>query len=99
MTTINLGKCVSSRLMSFMTLARDEAKKSSLLHRHGAVLFGHSSKAPITTSCNCSGHHVCGYDVPSQHAEAGCLKFLHGRGNVLNGWSQHRQKEPRVLQA
>jgi hypothetical protein len=77
------------------------AQESKLALRHGAILFDQSGKQVLQTSCNGHGHKIFGYDVPSLHAEANCLRPIHqrlitGRGkkcrerpsDVLREWDQ-----------
>lgn len=71
--TVNLGKKWSLSLHHLVELAMWEAQQSSQPHRHGAVLYA-SMNDIRNTSHNCSGHRLCGYDVPNLHAEANCLK-------------------------
>jgi hypothetical protein len=81
-------------LSQLVDLATEAATHSTLPIRHGAVLF--SSKNRIyQTCCNDVGHRVCGYDVPSLHAEALCLK------PIYNHWARThrcREKDCRLLQ-
>jgi len=86
------------------------AQKSELPLRHGALLFN-NKKNILQTSCNCHGNKICGYDVPSLHAEANCLKPIYNRAGRLgrHGHSARnqryqagrakkcREKGPRVL--
>lgn len=79
---MNLGKNWSSSMARLVGLAMESAEDSTLQLRHGAVLF--SSKNQICqTSCNQVGHRVCGYDVPSLHAEANCLKPIYNRASRM----------------
>lgn len=81
MTVTNLGKNWSNNLCKIVDLAINNALKSSLSWRHGAVLF--SKKTVISTACNCLGNRICGYDVPSIHAEAQCLHNIYRRAGRL----------------
>jgi hypothetical protein len=75
---INLGKQWSSTLTRLVDLAVMNAEQSPLQIRHGAVLFGIKGRV-IKSSCNQQGHRVCGFNVPSLHAEANCVQSLHTR--------------------
>ena len=76
--TTNLGKNLTTNLARLVEKAKESAGDSKLPLRHGAVLFT-SKKSIHQISCNSHGHKACGYDVPSQHAEANCLKPLYNR--------------------
>jgi len=65
---------VSRRLLKLVNHAIDSAQNSELNIRHGAVLF--TGQNIMYSSCNCHGSKIWGYDVPSHHAEAGCLRPL-----------------------
>ncbi len=76
--TTNLGKKWSANLARLIDTAKLSALNSELSLRHGAVLF--SKKTVVhQVSCNSYGHKTCGFDVPSLHAEANCLKPLYNR--------------------
>jgi hypothetical protein len=68
----------STSLSNLVSLASENAKRSPLQIKHGAVLFT-SRNQVYQTSHNDVGHRICGFDVPSLHAEAMCLKFVHNR--------------------
>ena len=53
---------LSSSLFKLVNIAINNAKQSTLSLKHGAVLFSSMSKI-IQTSCNGSGHRVCGFDA------------------------------------
>lgn len=74
----NLGKNWSSSLCKLVDLAINVAQNSRMPMRHGAVLFS-SKNSVYQTCCNGIGERVCGFDVPSVHAEANCLKPLYNR--------------------
>jgi hypothetical protein len=75
---MNLGKNWPSSLSNLVSAAVEIAQESKLPLRHGAVLF--STKKQIHQSCcNEAGHKICGYDVPSLHAEANCMKPIYNR--------------------
>lgn len=75
---VNLGKKWSSSLSVLVGRAIETAKQSKLKLRHGAILFASMNQVQYC-SCNEVGHHVCGYDVPSLHAEAQCLRPIYNR--------------------
>jgi hypothetical protein len=74
----NLGMNWSLSLSKLVGIARETAAQSTLSIRHGAVLFS-SKNQILQTSCNGLGHKTCGFNVPSLHAEAGCLRSLYAR--------------------
>jgi hypothetical protein len=78
---INLGKKLSNAMSNLVLMARDAAMQSRLTLRHGAVLF--SKKHIHQACCNDLGSKVCGFDVPSLHAEANCLKPIYNRAGRL----------------
>lgn len=75
----NLGKNLPASLTKLVNKAMECAHTSKLPLRHGAILFSQSGKHIYETSCNCYGNRICGYDVPSLHAEANCLKPIYNR--------------------
>lgn len=94
----NLGKNWSSSLCKLVNLAMNTAQDSCLSLRHGAVLFS-SKKQVHCTSCNGIGDKICGFDVPSLHAEANCMKPIYNRagrfGHRYRGRGEKRcQKVP-----
>src|SRR6187401_3034944 len=81
-SSINLGKNWPASFSKLVNLAMESAQESQLPLRHGAVLFS-NKKQIVQTSCNCYGNKICGYDVPSLHAEANCLKPIYNRAGRL----------------
>jgi hypothetical protein len=75
---MNLGKLWSVSLTRLINLAIDSASKSTFQLKHGAVLFS-SKNSVCQTSYNQHGNRICGYDVPSIHAEANCLNSIYKR--------------------
>jgi hypothetical protein len=71
------GRIVTGFPERLISTAHAEASESNMLFRHGAVLFTHSGKHILAYGHNCTRSSVCGMDVPSRHAEAKCLHFLH----------------------
>lgn len=71
MALVNLSK----RLSNLLSMAIERATESKMDLRHGAILFGKGGDV-LNGSCNCHGHKIYGYDVPSLHAEARCLQPL-----------------------
>jgi tRNA(Arg) A34 adenosine deaminase TadA len=86
----NLGKKWSIPLGKIVNNAIETAKHSCLKIRHGAVLFG-KLKDIVTSEFNDYGHCVCGFDVPSRHAEAKCLKPIYNKMS-RSGKLLHRKK-------
>lgn len=83
--TTNLGKNWSLSLAKLVNLAMNTAQDSQLSLRHGAVLF--SSKNQVRcTGCNGTGDKICGFDVPSLHAEANCMKHIY---NLTGRFGHH----------
>lgn len=80
----------SSRILRLVDQAKCVAEQSKMALRHGAVMFHQNSV--ITTSCNSTGDALCGYDVPSLHAEATCLKHIYNSRSCSFG-SRCRQKQ------
>jgi len=74
----NLGKQWSSALNNLISLAVEQARQSPLSLKHGAVLFT-SKKRVCHAAHNDQGHRVCGYEVPSLHAEAVCMHTIYCR--------------------
>src|SRR5439155_26578577 len=72
------GKKWSASFSQLVNKAMECAQKSELPLRHGAVLFSNKNRI-LQTSCNCYGNKICGYDVPSLHAEANCLKSIYSQ--------------------
>ena len=75
----NLGKKWSATMCRLVGYAIDCAHDSLMRLKHGAILF--SAKKQIHYSCcNREGNKICGFDVPSIHAEACCINaMLRGR--------------------
>ena len=98
----NLGKNLSPSFSKLVAQAMECAQKSELPLRHGAVLFS-NKKVILQSSCNCYGNKICGYDVPSLHAEANCMKTIYNRSGRLGCRYQAgrakkcREKWPYVL--
>lgn len=87
---MNLGKKWSSSLSNLVSAAIESARTSQLPLRHGAVLF--SSKKQIhQCCCNEIGHRICGFDVPSLHAEANCMKPIYNRASRFGHRYQGRK--------
>ena len=87
---MNLGKCLTASLSKLVSIAIESAQTSQLALRHGAVLF--SSKNQIqNTCCNQVGTKICGFDVPSLHAEANCLRPIHNRAGKFGCRHQGRK--------
>lgn len=63
---------MNQSLHRLVDLARQQASKSTMRFRHGAVLFS-DKKTVMTMGFNDIDTKVFGYDVPSCHAEASCL--------------------------
>jgi len=86
---VNIGKNWSCSLTNLVNLAMETARLSQLKLRHGAILF--SKKSAIHyTCCNGVGDKICGYDVPSLHAEARCLKPITDRASRFGRCYQGR---------
>lgn len=83
MSPVNLGKQWPASLAKLVDKAVECAQKSQLAARHGAILFGQSGKQIHQVSCNDHGNKICGFDVPSLHAEANCLKPIYNRAGRL----------------
>lgn len=100
---MNLGKKLSTSLSKLVNIAIDTATESLLPMRHGAVLFA-SKKHILSASCNESGNRVCGFDVPSLHAEANCLRPIYNRAGRFGcryqgrGQKKCREKGPSLRQ-
>jgi hypothetical protein len=80
------GQQISSSLSALVELARQTAFESKLALHHGAVLFRQSGKHILETKCNSEGNRICGYDVPSCHAEANCLTFFSRQEHRRQCW-------------
>lgn len=78
----NLGKNWSQALSKLVDLASETAGNSCFSMKHGAVLFS-GLKQIHQTGFNQFGHRACGYDVPSLHAEACCLRPIYNRAGRL----------------
>ena len=74
------SKRILKNLPSTLRFIRDEAQhcagKSTMLYRHGAVMFPRNTRKIISKSSNYSGSRVGKYDVPCIHAEGGCLLYF-----------------------
>jgi hypothetical protein len=66
---------ISKRLNKLIDEAMDIARFSQLHDRHGAVMFNTSGKIIVSKAHNKHGNNICGYDVPSIHAEANCIQM------------------------
>ena len=75
-------------------IATESANQSVLAMRHGAVLFNHSGRQVININCNSHGSKICGYDVPSIHAEANCLKSVYNLAGRLGCREQPKGPPP-----
>lgn len=84
----------SKRLLNMLNTAINYARKSTMYYRHGAILFGKGNRV-LHGSCNCSGSTLYGYKVPSQHAEANCLRPLFNqcsqKQSCVSKWREKRQ--------
>lgn len=87
---MNLGKKWSSSLSKLVSVAIETAQTSKLPLRHGAVLFA-SKKQICQCCCNGVGNRICGFDVPSLHAEASCMKTIYNRASRLGRRYQGRR--------
>lgn len=81
--TVNLGQQWSKSLRHLVELAIGEAQQSPVSIKHGAVLFS-SMNCVHQVDHNDMGSRVCGYDVPSLHAEAKCLRSLYCRSSYYS---------------
>jgi hypothetical protein len=80
---------ITGRIRHMIGLAIDEALKSSVNLKHGAVLFGQGGQRVYHHARNDHGNRICGYRVPSIHAEANCLHWIYRQ--------THRMKKLNIL--
>ena len=71
-------KAPTGRLLRMISVAKECGAQSEFNRgRHGAVLF--TGNQVVYKSCNDFGPKMWGYDVPSKHAEASCLRPLYNQ--------------------
>jgi len=81
---------LSNSLSTLLESATYYASKSQMDFKHGAVLFGHGKKI-YYGACNSNGNKLYGFDIPSQHAEANCLRLLNNRAHC--GRTKNRREK------
>ena len=85
---------ISNSLDKLITEAISAANESDgVSYKHGAVLF--SNGTVLSTGHNCPGNKMCGFDVPSHHAEASSLK-KHLRGKQCCFLSRKGEEEAKT---
>lgn len=82
----NIKQCDSSKILNLTNIMRPYAPDSELQHNHVAVLINNKTKTIVDIACNTLDNRICGYTVPSGHAEACVLNHLYGRRRRFKGW-------------
>lgn len=86
---------IPGRYLKLIEKAVQCAKESKLPQRHGAILFSNSGKRTYQIRYNDHGDKVCGFDVPSVHAEANCMK--HARSSFMyKDFQGYKQKKMHI---